>query len=538
MITKVIDNFSGHLTRVNIGDMNSGLAKYTTSYGYDPFSSPQNLTWLEAATQIDAAGSVITDLIVAARPRLESGITYVYAVGHTGRVYKIQVNDPSAHNPNLDNATLLATLSINSPTFKYGSSIQFFGTTEQLFICHDLGVTSLHFDGTSEAFVGTLNSYTANVPRPSVQFLGVLYVGNGVNLVAIAAAGTVSTYAQLNPALPTGTFIRDMDITPNGRYVEMVVSWVNSQDLTSTTQDTTSLSSSDSYIFLWNGTDPGYTAYSTFGGYSIGTNITFGKHTYSIGYDLGGAAIYTGGAKLLTLRNSIQPAINALMSTGNLLGFGSPETNSSKLQANIMFYGQYDAENKAGLYRFLRMLATSPQTDILQIPVCLVVSNLFYGSSSAGYTNNQVGSAKLYFSTLETSSAPTTKYRFYKFTTVPTGTGTSIGGVYETQNETSVRLFRNIIKRRLTVSEVRFYCQPLVTNNSFQIDIIGSGGTPINNSTDTFTAGTGPATVGATIIKYNPQITPSYSLGLRITNKGSANMIFEKIEMDIDEAGA
>lgn len=119
MQTKVINNFNGKLTRYSDGDSNSGLCKYNTTFGNDPFTNPGNLTWFEQPTQIDSGGSVITDLIMAARPRLESGITYVYAIGHTGRLYKIQVNQPSGYNPNLDTPVLLTTLTSNSPTFKY-----------------------------------------------------------------------------------------------------------------------------------------------------------------------------------------------------------------------------------------------------------------------------------------------------------------------------------------------------------------------------------------------------------------------------------
>lgn len=539
MITKLIDNFSGILTRDNINDMNSGLAKYPTSFGYDPFSNISNLTWLEAATQIDPTGLVITDLIMAAAPRLESGITYVYAIGHTGRLYKIQVNQPSGYNPNLDNPVLLTTLIINSPTFKYGSSIQFYGVgTEKLYIGHDLGITTVNFDGTGEAFVGVLGSYTTNIPRPAVIFQGSYYFGNGVNLGQIDSTLAVITYAKLNPGLDIGTYIRDLDLTPNGTYMEIIQSYLNSPDLTSAIQDTTSLSSADSYIVLWNGTDQGATSRTSYSGYTINANTAFGPFTYAVGYDLGGAAIYSSGKKVISLPNSISPNSQALFSTGNLLGLANPETTSTNfLTASIMLLGQYDEEMpKGGWYRMLRKSASGAETDVIQIPYCGIVSNLFYGPSSSGYAGNQVGSAKLYFSTLETSAAPTTKYKFYKFTTVPTGTGTAIQGVYETQQETSVKLFRSILKKKLTVKEIRLYTEPLVANNSFQIDLIGPSGNPIAGSTEIFIVGTN-LSVGTDFAMYNPAIAPQHSIGLRITNLGTANWVAEKCEIDMDESG-
>lgn len=528
--TIVVDNFQGRLTRYNDGDLNSGYAKYTTTFGNDPFSNLSNLTWFESPTQIDPNASVITDLIMASRPRLESGITYVYAIGHTGRLYKIQVNQPSGYNPNLDIPVLLTTLIINTPTFKYGSSIQFYGNTEKIYIGHDKGITSVNYDGTGEAFVGTLGSYTASVPRPSVNFTGVTYWGNGSNIVAIDSTATVSTYAKLSPAFPVGTIVRDIDVSPDGNYVQIVVSRIPATDLTSATQDTSSLSSADSYLVYWNGTDTGYTSYNPYNSYSLNSNISFGPHGYTMGYDLGGAAIYEGGSKVISLPNSVSPNFAAMFSTGNLMGFAAPEHDTtSYLKNSLMVYGAYDEEVPKGLFRFFRVSATSPETDIIQVPVCLVVSNLFYGSSSAGYANNQVGVAKLYFSTLETSAGPTTKYRFYKFTTVPTGLGTSIGGVYETQTQ--------LFSKKVLPSEVRFYINSLVTNNSFTVDLINSSGNIITNSSKTFTAGSGPDATGHDYCWYSPQIAPTYSIGIRITNLGLVNMVFNKVELDYREGG-
>lgn len=532
--TLTISNFQGRLTRYLDGDINSGYAKYDTTYGHDPFTSPGNLTWFETPTRIDSGGSVITDLIVASRPRLESGITYVYAIGHTGRLYKIQVNDPTTYNPNYDNPVLLTTLTVNTPTFKYGSSLTFFGSTERIYIGHDIGVTRIDFSGANETFVGVAGSYTANVPRPAVQFAQYLYFGNGVNLVQVLAGGTVGSYGVLSPALPIGTVVRDLDVSPEGNYIQITTSRIPAPDMTVTTQDTSSLSSADSSLALWDGildgTNSGaISSRASFNSYSINSNLSFGSYSYTMGYDLGNTAIYTGGQKIISLPNSLSPNFSAMFSTGNLIGFAAPETASSVLKGSLITYGQYDKEIPEGLYRFFRVSAGGTQTDIIQMPVCQIVSNLFYGSSSAGYSGNQVGSAKIYFSTLETSSAPTTAYKLYKFTTVPTGLGSAIGGVYETQQQ--------LFSKKVLIQEVRFYCEPLVTNNAFQADLIGSDRGVLSGSSKTFTTGTSPVSVGQDYLWYKPTSAPTYSLGLRITNTGSANMVFNKVEIDYCPAG-
>lgn len=526
--TLTIDNFSGRLTRNSLGDANSGYAKYSSTFGADPFSDPSNLTWFEQPIRIDSAETVLTDLIMATKTRLESGITYVYAIGHTGRFYKIQVNDPTTYNPNYDNPVLLATLTINSPTFKYGSSISFFGSTQMVYIGHDKGATKINFDGSGEAEVGTAGSWTASVPRPANQFGASLYFGNGTNLTEVITGGTVATYAKLSPAFPIGTQVRDLDISPDGNYMQIVVSRIPAPDMTSATQDTSSLSSGDSYKFLWNGSDIGTTSYESFNSYSINSNISFGPYSYTMGYDLANTAIYAGGQKIITLTNSQSPNFNALFSTGNLLGFASPEEDASFLKGTVIVYGQYDKEIPEGLFRWLRASATGTQTDVIQIPVCTIVSNLFYGSSASGYTGAVVGSAKIYFSALETSAAPTTKYKLYKFTTVPTGLGTAIAGVYETQSQT--------FPRKVKVGQIRFYTEPLVTNNSFTLELIGSNGGVISGSSQTFTVGTN-VTSGQDYVWYNPQCAPTYAIGLRVTNVGSVNWVGAKAEIDYSLGG-
>jgi hypothetical protein len=528
MQTLSINNFAGGLTRHNDGEINSGLAKYSTTFGNDPFSNPGNLTWFETPTRVDSGGTVITDLIVAARPRLESGITYVYAIGHTGRLYKIQVNDPTTYNPNYDNAVLLATLTASSPTFKYGSSIQFYGATERIYIGHDVGVTRIDFNGTNETLVGSAVSYTTNVPRPSVNFGGVTYWGNGTNIVAIDSTATVTSYTRLSPAFPVGTQVRDMDVSPDGNYIQIVVSRLTQPDLTATTQDTSSLSSADSYFIYWNGIDNGYTSYNPYNSYSLNSNTSFGPFSYTYGYDLGGAAIYSGGQKIISLPESLSPNFAGVFSTGNLVGHASPENSGGYLKGTIMAYGNYDREISTNLYRFLRASASGTETDIIKMPLCAIVSNLFYGSSSAGYASNQIGSAKLYYSTLETSASPTVDYKLYKFTTVPTGLGNAIGGVYETQSQ--------LFSKKIVPKEVRFYVDPLIANNSFQVDLIGSGGVVLSGSTKIFTVGTN-VTAGQDYVWYSPATAPTYALGIRITNLGTKNWIMSKAEIDFTDAG-
>lgn len=526
--TTIIDQFKGNLVRDNINKMNSGNAKYSTTFGNDPFSNPGNLTWNEQAIQIDPTGTVITDLIMCGKERVESGISYTYCVGHTGRVYKIQMNDPASYNPNYDNPVLLTTLTINTPTFTRGGSVDFYGTTERMYIGHDKGVTQLNFDGSGEAFIGVLGTWIQNVPRPIRQFIGSMFIGNGPNLAQIDSTLTVITYTKLSPGFPDNTQVRDIDVSVDGTYLDTVVSRLALPDITSSAVDTTLQTNSESYIFRWNGTDAGYTAFTSFPSFSLNANQTFGNWQYTFGYDIAGAAVFNPITKVLSPILSQAPLPNAIGSNGNIVGWCVPEFVQGFLRFSQFIYGSLDSEITTAWYRQYQQSAQGFETDVMRVPFQLIVSNLVIGSVTNGYAGGVSGSGKLYFSTLETSAAPTTKYKFYKFFPVPTGIGTPCPGVYETQSE--------LFSKKIKPSEVRIYTAPLITGNSFTIDLIGSDGNPIPNSSKTFTAGTtNPA--GNDFLWYTPAGEPTFILAMRITNTGTTNMTFYKVEIDYTQYG-
>lgn len=530
--TLVVDNFQGSMTIYQNGDINSGRSFLQTVSGQNPFVKPGNLTWVEAPIQIDVAGAVITDLILASKERVESGILYVYAIGHTGRLYKIQVNDPTTFNPDYDNPVLLTTLVSGTPTFTRGGFIDFFGATEKIYIGHDKGVTSIAFNGTGESAIS--GTWTQTVPRPLQQFLGKLYIGNGSNIAEIDSTGTVVSSAKLSPAFPVNTQVRDIDVNSSGTYLEVVVSRLALGDVTSATQDTSSVSNSESFIFKWNGVDMGYTSFSTFPSFSLGSNIMFQDYQYTFGTDQFGVSVFNPNEKILQIPETNNPPLpNAITSTGNILLFMLPIYYGGILEADLIAWGSMDFEvgNPLGSWDLMFLNATSPETDIVRVPMLTSVSNTGFGSSSNGYPGNLFGTSKMYFSTLETSSAPTTKYRFYKWniqTSPDSPVGSVIAGVYQTQTQ--------LFSKKIKVSEIRVYAEPWVANNSFRVDLIGSSGTAIPNGSMTFTAGTN-LTIGDDFAWYSPACAPTYALGVSITNLGTKNFTINKIECDVSSGG-
>ena len=536
MKTKVINNFKGSLTQFVDGDINSGLAYVVNTFGSDPFTKPGNLTWCSVSTQIDSGASVITDLIMCGKERVESGILYVYAVGHTGRVYKIQVNRTSPTNPNYDNPVLLTTITSGTPTFTRGGFIDFFGSTEQIYIGHDKGVTELNFDGTGEAVVGVAGSWTATVPRPLKQFLGKLYAGNGNNITEIIDGGTVATYGKLTPSFPNNTQVRDLDLTLDGTYLQAVVSRLTMGDITSATQDTTPISSVDSFIFKWNGTDPGYTSFDTFPAFSLTANTIFANNQFTFGYDQMGAAVYAPLEKRYTLQEMLSVLPNAVSSSGNLLVWMSPLYYGGFMEADILYAGTQDFEVGPGFWDLFGQLATGTETDVIQVPYMMAVSNFGFGASSNGYTANVYGYNKIYFSTLETSSG-TTAYKFWRW--IPPSSPSApavtpmLNGVYQTQTQ--------LFSKKMEIKEIRIYAEPWIANNSFKLDLIGSNGAVMTNGSKTFTAQnttvSDPMYIGTDYAWWNPGVAPTYALGLWIEQLGTANFTISKIEIDIQDGG-
>ena len=527
MPTITINNFAGKLTRQNYGDINSGLAKYTTTHSADPYSDPGQLTWQETATRVDGFGvSSITGMIVAGKERVESSLSYVYAVDHTAKLYKIQVN--SSTNANVDTASVIGTLTAQSPTFTRGGSMDFFGATEQIYIGHDIGVTRVNFDGSGETFVGSTSSVISSVPRPLQQFVGNLYFGNGNNIGEISSAAVISNYNKLSPALPVNTQVRDIDLNPEGNYIEMVVTETDLGDITSTSPDTSEVAHANSYIVKWNGIDTGYTSLTSFNGYTLTANHIFGSRSFKFGYDLPGAAVYQENEKIVSPIFARSPLPNAINSTGNLMGWQVPEFSSGFMRMSTFLYGPLDQEfGQNEWHRQFQMAASGSETDVIRVPFIILLSNLSFGATSNGYSGGTFGAGKMYFSTLEnaTGSPATGVYKFYRWFNVPTGTGTPTAGVYETQSQ--------LFSEKVAIKEIRVYTEPLVASNEFTVALIGSNLGVITNSSQTFTVGTN-VTAGDDISRYAPDMNQTHVLGLRITNSGSVNMVFQKVEIDYE----
>jgi len=533
MPTLVINNLGGPLTRRDTGDINSGMAKYDSSWGYDPFSEPGKLTWLELPTSILSG-----ELVTTGKVRDESGLVRVYSTDTSNNLYQIRVND--VNDPDVDTPSIISGLF--GDNYARGGGMAFYSSTigtGKIFLGGDNLVQKVNFDGSSPSIIA---SGLSAAPRPFAEFLGKVYFGAGENIGEIDSTEAVTTITKLSPGLPSGFFARDLDVTPDGNYLQIVASQVdpaNSGGLTTGSEAATA-ANIKSFKFYWNGVDDAITASDSFTGNVLSAGAPFSNKDYTLGYDRSGTGIFVGTEKKVSLPNTWNPQTNAVFSTGNLVGFGAVEfvPDDTASRGAIYYYGKCDEETPNGLFRLLRHNAVT-RDDVAAMPMCIKVSDALFGHNYLSFTDNRAMSGKVYFATNEVDDANSSQntQNVYKFFDTFTGVGSIVAGVYETQTQ--------LFSKKQAIKEVRVYTEPLVDGNDFVVDLIGSGGSVMGNGSQRFAVGSvatsdGSIATGTDMVHFNPGMIPTYALGIRLTNSsttGVVNWRGLKVEVDHEPAG-
>lgn len=547
--TLEITNFGGRLSRILNGDLNSGFAKFIPSFGYDPFSKPMNLTWLETASSV--AG--VSDMMMVGKTRFETNTQYVYGVGSTGKAYKIQPN--SITNPNLDSVIGIGSITAGGETYNFGASMEFYGTPENLFVGGDKQINKVPISSVvtgmfgGDTVVGNANNYATNVPRPLKPFAGDLVFGNGPTIAVIDSTNTVTSsivglgigttggtkniYTAILPALPPENTVQDLDVSIDYNYALISASNIPGEDIITVGSDRQVSAATDSNVYRWNGVDVGVTAATSVPSFSLTALQTYLQSNLLFSDNAFGMAVSDGSTTQLSLPNNKSPLANATGVNGSFGYWICPEVvNGTSLVASLYYFGQLDQENPSGLYRLLRYTTTLANGFIYQTPFCILVNNKYLTVNNAITALVTLGYGKHYFSTTEVNNS-TTNLKFYRFLVTPSGTGTSQLGVYETQNQ--------LFSKRIGIAQIRVYTEPTVANNGFQVDIIGGDGNVVDNGTFNYSFGSvvDPNTSSNSTerINFNPNCKTLFSFGLRITNTGTSNMTIKKIEVDYDEQG-
>lgn len=555
--TIAITNFSGRLTRILNGDLNSGFAKFDTSFGYDPFSKPMNLTWLDKPVNLKASmvgGSTITDLPVAAKIRSEGFSPFVYIIGNAGNLYKLNPA-PTFASPFSDSIVGISSVK-NGTSFLLGGSMEFASnaSVESIFIGHDNGVNAVRFDGSAETKIGNQSHYMSGISRPLKQFLGKVLFGNGPTIGAIDATGTVvspvssivsalsttssivSIYSELTPPFPPETVVQDVDVTPSLDYALITTSNV-APNYVATGFPRQAYQASDSTLYKWNGVDAGTTAGITMQAYAATALQTYLQNNIFFSNDAFGSSVSDGVKKILTLPRNTAPSMNATGSTGNFLYWICPEVNVEKTTqvASFYYFGSLDNENPSGLYRLFRHTSSITGGFVTSTPLVTIVGNSLLGNNNSVSSIVTIGSGKHYFSTYEADSpnGGQSVLGFYGFIVNSSGNVAPQNGVYETQTQ--------IFSKRVGITQIRVYTQPTVAGNAFRVDIIGSDGNTVENGTYTYSFGeiVDPQSGSTSVerINFNTNPKTQYAVGIRVTNLGTTNMVIKKIELDYTEEG-
>lgn len=533
--TLVINNWNGRGTRKRDGDINSGMSPVSSyvdvPYGFDAQQLAGVLLFSQVATSIK--GSVITDCVMAGKVRVESGVTYLYCIGHLKRLYKIQVNNPSSSTPDYDNPVLVATLA-NSQTFQFGGSLDFYqgGGTEKIWIGHDTGMTKINFDGTGETNLAG-GSWIPNVPRLQVQFVGKIYITNGSNLAEIDSTEAVISYTKISPGFPVNSLARDIRLSADGRYLVVVVTRATIGNLLSTDFDANLISSTNSFLFYWNGTDLAASSSTTLPAFPMSSYFTFGNNEYLFGTQVGGAMLGgPTGNVVEILEFETTPTPNAIAASGDYVGWWATRYVNGVSKAVLNLYGTIGPEVPVGIYKQLVLSSTLTGGDVIRCPFGTSVTSWQPTGATGGYSNTPfklMGTGKSYFSTIEYDGS-TTSYNFYAFHNVIDFQTSANTGNYLTQTQ--------IFKKKVKVTEVRVYMEPatVAAVTSFSTDLIGIAGTAITGGSYTFTSSNQISTTND-ILKYNPSMAPTAALGFRINNLGVLTPFIHKVEIDYTSGG-
>lgn len=536
--TLIIDNFSGALTRQTFGDINSGLANFDTSFGYNPFFAPGDLTWLKSPTNV---GATITDgsLVLDGQSRWESGTQYTYVITDSGRVYKLTGDGGGG--------SLLTTISTGTPTFVYGGTMEFYNG--KIWIGHDKGITRIDFDGTNETQVGTWSNvnYIQNTYRPLQQFIGKLYYGNGssdattVNIGEIDSTNLITDSTKLDPGLPVGTYVRDLDITPDLTYL-LITQSVTAPEALAPVNDTGNTSAASSFLLQWNGTDVGVTVGTSLPGFGATATQSFSGRQMMFMYDTFGAALFEAGNKRWTLRNQKSPFPNATTSAGNFVVWAAPDfaynldTAAGQIYGSLYYYGQLDENTPLGLYRLLRQ-SSAIGGQIYSMPYNQFTQNRYISVNTSAVVQVDSNGAHL-LSWIDYGGGATVNKHLYVFYASPPddspgGWTGAMAGVYQTQTQ--------MFSKKYKATQIRVYTNPTVANNEFNLFLIGPDGKKIDNGSFNyvFAAGTDVTLRQGALDRINFQAAtaPFYGLGVRIQNVGSANMVINKIEIDVEPSG-
>lgn len=543
--TLEITNFGGQLTRTLNGDLNSGLARFDTSFGYDFYSKPGNLTWLEVPTEITGP---IGNVVLAGKIRsVSENNLSAYMIDHAGSVYQMWVNNflSGGSTVSLNSVVGIASVKAGSPTFDTGASVEIFSASvvgsvqSKLYISSQTQINSMDFNtgstwATSNADKVVTNNLNYNGFHPIKAFVGKLLIGDGSTVDAVDNTNTFisSIFGKLDADMR----VKDIDVSIDGNYSLSSAATTDFEEIGAAVQNNIGAQPADGKIYYWNGADLNSTALLNVPGSQLTALQTYLQNSIFFITDSMGMAVSNGTQKLFTLPNNKSPSPNATGTNDNFLFWTSiesvPTASSSTLVASMYYYGSVDGVSAPGLYRMCRIFSTSASGNIIQTPFNVLASNAYSDINPSLSSVISVGYGQHYLSVLDSIPSNPQKGRLYSFYYPSSGTRAPQFGVYQTQAQ--------IFSKKITIKQIRVYTEPTVSGNRFQVNVFGSTQFTLTQVLQyAYAAGTDTTQLQGSLdrIDFNPTMEGTYSFSIGIQNLGTTNMTIKKIEVDYVETG-
>lgn len=525
--TLIIDNFKGKLTKSLLGDVNSGLCPVSLkNFGFNPFWSiyDNSLSFLPAVSNI-AGGTISGGPLLGMISYEDSNFNpLVYAVGISGTIYVVTASSPQSTNPDFDAITIFTNNPTTYTAYKGGS----------ILISSISGVKRLYAGGDGKLQISsglvvnastwtTLSGLTTDTPTPMVEFLGKLYFGNGSNIAeSTDGYSTFSSAAKLSPSIPADYVFRDLAVSADGRYLigiatQLSASFLDNSSPTHGNQAIYNLP--NSVIILWNGIDSGYSVMKFIKGVNLSSIIVTNTYTAIFGNDDEGLAIYdTEGNRISQVFDSnsaTYPPLNAqTFASGQKIFF------LAQRGANIGLYCYNNADTSV----YCLWQSDAMTVNTLKGSCCLPSNHATSYLTGSGV---DLSRTRIYFSIAKIAIGTAANNYLYRMHTQNASESVQLGS-YSTQ----VQKFAKKIK----VGEIRVFCEPTIPSNAFTMYLTNSSGGTISSSTMSyaFAAGTDETQKqGALdVIKFNPTINATQSLGLQFNNTGTSSITVHKVEMD------
>jgi hypothetical protein len=517
-----------------MGTLDSGKAIYDFTHSHNNYDFPGAIQFMESP--IDITGS-ISDSIIDGATREENGILYVYLIGHTGKLWKLQVNDIATSNPSFFSSAMISQLT-TATSFHQGGSLNIFGSPEKILIGHDDGVTVIGLDGSNEQLLD--GDWVQDVPHQAVIQFNIIYYTNGNSLISFGRDMKVIRSSLIDSVADDQIF-KDVEIDKTGQNILAISSNIPNSDMTVYDEDVISGYVALSYVYRLNPKTNEFISINPSPGFNQTALLTEGNKEYVFGFDVAGGGmteitdnfrrLISGVGSLIPCK---APCPNAVGASSSIIGFVVPEATipysggpGERLGCSVFFSGPLDLDSPDPAYfREAHFVSSLAGGDIIKIPCQITLTNQIVNGGISGYKLSPISRSptlgRILISTVEYNQVGYA-YKLYVLKVATSFAYPFAQGVYETQLQMGDENESTVVSD-FTPTSVRAYCYPIMGYETFMVSLVGADGQPIDGDSQVFTATGFPGNAAQGAIKLNAE--PADGVTITIDD-GSGPVVFE-----------